>query len=38
MEKDITLSESEDDSENQKLENDQILVLILKLLVHLTLI
>lgn len=38
MENDITLSESEDDSENQKLENDQILVLILKLLVHLTLI
>lgn len=38
MEKDITLSESEDDSENPKLENDQILVLILKLLVHLTLI
>lgn len=38
MEKNITLSESEDDSENQKLENDQILVLILKLLVHLTLI
>ena len=38
MEKDITLSESEDDSENQKLENDQILVLILELLVHLTLI
>ena len=38
MEKDITLSEFEDDSENQKLENDQILVLILKLLVHLTLI
>ena len=25
MEKNITLSESEDDSENQKLENDQIL-------------
>ena len=38
MEKDITLSESEDDSENPKLENDQILALILKLLVHLTLI
>ena len=38
MEKNITLSESEDDSENQKLENDQILILILKLLVHLTLI
>ena len=38
MENNITLSESEDDSENQKLENDQILILILKLLVNLTLI